>query len=1198
MRALSGLIEYILNEKLGDSSLGNDDSDGFLCEWKPLKKLLHFAQSIIHQQACYGFCSITETVTNGCCHSLLETVGEVKKKIGSAHGGQSAEVVAVFLSELLCASPDDTLENFPLLITVARHVFGAHFSFLPSIFFLERNLLVNAANRWPDMFFSGLEMVGTSISSEQKDDEHFLSHEMGDSNSHVTEKSSREDIDSMESVAIAFSFFLKQAPFYVLLPAMTSFGSSELLGSSKIIDLLKAKLSKCSDYDFILSLRLVLFWVHQLRSAYRAKPSCELDQMLQACLILIEHIFSHLMVVPDFDSGKINYPTVMPTFVQELTQVFLHHPVITESLIHPFCLSKELTSDNMGDSLEDFVSSSKHSVHPVDHQIFNLVKRVGDYLLALGNAWNSLQRVNDTVYKSAVNAFRQLVQWAVLIFKGKFELYIVDNNLPSLLPIFYALHALLRFISPLELLELVDWIFCKIEHNLIGGKSSRLCALTVGLYIADGAFDLLSSYLHQRNTETVIFRLFWEMEGRTFDVTLLERVYFKIVDFATHFRLECADVCLLKAVNAANSAKFMPPQTFLLPLNMVLLKMVTRSPMKMLAYLIDRTSKLRAKILFQLTEVSSMHLRLFGHIFLSVLNKDYSYLDVENTVSSELKIFGSKCSHAFSDEEFMLLLPAALSYLTSYSMKFSKQYLESFGSIPLLYSRILLDGFSSWKRYVSEDIFQEDYNEFTPTSVEELDGLFSGSLLGKAVRMLQYYFLLNGNSVKSKKRLKIFDSMYACSGLHDELLDCDVSEINIHSFKELLNFINRIVAKISFTRMLLFPLDNSFQFLPRETDESTIELMPFEAKSAKIDFARLRFTNILVYALDKIVKRLLVCAENSNLLDNSVCCQLRFLEVHMLRNIVQISTRMQSYLVRLNPIPFLEPFIHSSFRHRFGDPTRLKALRVILSSLSEGKFSSCSVLELVLSHSQFVSTILWNDSTSDSAGLSEAGTLLRPISSLLKVLDLPSTDLSGSDGKSTRETSTLLRYRQFDAYKRKLELVKLLRVLYHLKACQGTSDPGKDLGMGSGELLSLLLSGYGATLSETDSEIFHLMDEIESDEGLDSGSTAEMDYLWGTSALKIRREQTLENFLLSNEMVDCETAGERRIRQFRENLPVDPRLCAMTALHFPFERTVYTRHISLMKLKQDAFMDLHEVSYLPSCLKFINLFQVTEEGNS
>ena len=44
------------------------------------------------------------------------------------------------------------------------------------------------------------------------------------------------------------------------------------------------------------------------------------------------------------------------------------------------------------------------------------------------------------------------------------------------------------------------------------------------------------------------------------------------------------------------------------------------------------------------------------------------------------------------------------------------------------------------------------------------------------------------------------------------------------------------------------------------------------------------------------------------------------------------------------------------------------------------------------------------------------------------------------------------------------------------------------------------------TLSETDLEILHLIDEIELIEGSEYGSIAEMDYLWGGSALKVKKE--------------------------------------------------------------------------------------------
>ena len=43
---------------------------------------------------------------------------------------------------------------------------------------------------------------------------------------------------------------------------------------------------------------------------------------------------------------------------------------------------------------------------------------------------------------------------------------------------------------------------------------------------------------------------------------------------------------------------------------------------------------------------------------------------------------------------------------------------------------------------------------------------------------------------------------------HSDLLDCDVGEIDSHSLNQSLNHINRVVAKISFGKILLY-LENN-----------------------------------------------------------------------------------------------------------------------------------------------------------------------------------------------------------------------------------------------------------------------------------------------------------------------------------------------------------------------------------------------------
>ena len=81
-------------------------------------------------------------------------------------------------------------------------------------------------------------------------------------------------------------------------------------------------------------------------------------------------------------------------------------------------------------------------------------------------------------------------------------------------------------------------------------------------------------------------------------------------------------------------------------------------------------------------------------------------------------------------------------------------------------------------------------------------------------------------------------------------------------------------------------------------------------------------------------------------------------------------------------------------------------------------------------------------------------------------------------------------------YLKQLEIVKLLRTLVQLKPDEINCYSGQDMGINLKELHLLLLSSYGATLSEFDLEIFSLMHEIESIDNSISEDLARMHYLW------------------------------------------------------------------------------------------------------
>ncbi|KAJ4967673.1 hypothetical protein NE237_014374 [Protea cynaroides] len=140
----------------------------------------------------------------------------------------------------------------------------------------------------------------------------------------------------------------------------------------------------------------------------------------------------------------------------------------------------------------------------------------------------------------------------------------------------------------------------------------------------------------------------------------------------------------------------------------------------------------------------------------------------------------------------------------------------------------------------------------------------------------QYYFSFNRDSMK-------IDSSYLHSGPRNELLNCDASEISKGTLNELLNLINRIVAKISFSKMLLFPEDNNVvQSLPTKADGDLKEL-PLGRVSKKKDRQRLRFLNILVNTWHRIVR----ITNSSETSKGTECLQLfKFLEAFVLRNIL------------------------------------------------------------------------------------------------------------------------------------------------------------------------------------------------------------------------------------------------------------------------------------------------------------------------
>jgi nucleolar pre-ribosomal-associated protein 1 len=87
----------------------------------------------------------------------------------------------------------------------------------------------------------------------------------------------------------------------------------------------------------------------------------------------------------------------------------------------------------------------------------------------------------------------------------------------------------------------------------------------------------------------------------------------------------------------------------------------------------------------------------------------------------------------------------------------------------------------------------------------------------------------------------------------------------------------------------------------------------------------------------------------------------------------------------------------------------------------------------------------------------------------------------------------------------------------------------------------------------------------------------EVDHLWGASALKFREELKLDFSKSDTRNTENAEITKRRRVLFRENIPVDSKLCAKTSLLYCYKRSTRASVFSLEQLQWDNFADSFEV---------------------
>ncbi|CAN8273740.1 unnamed protein product [Cochlearia groenlandica] len=1053
-RLLACLVQSVLSEVI-------DGSKDFLCEWWPLRMLLGFSQSLSEKNPFILHSKETNGVLDHC--SFADSLDEIKGLLRSISPDEIPGTVKAFSSALVCATPESIMKSFGPVMAVSWDLYGTSFSFLQSIIYLEENFLGNLSKLSPDLFARGSKLIGSGNVREGTVDMEFS----------------------------AFSMFLEQAPFPVLFSAVMSMDISCIPEFPRISELLLLKVSQRKGDSIESDIKLILFWLSQIRSSYQVQLAQGLYQLSEICLRLMKHLFSQLS-----ERELLSGPS---SGTHQVTQTVLCHPVVMALLESPMDCSTLSRMQSVEKSSEPLLTTSRLVISDRDQHILDLLASTCEHFLFDEKL---IVQKGDLWENKSITAFKALVEMLLLKWRVKFELCVSSQRYAPLLQPTQMIYALLRFISPFRLLYLARSMLIDVE-DLESPDLSMIRSL--GLDIAGGAFEMLILYSQQTHSKRKVYDLLWELEENNYDSNLIGEVYEMACKFSTSFSLESANLCLLKVCGGIFRSK-QNQNCSVHPLTVIITKIVGTTPEDLIVHFINKTSMTRAKVLFYFVECSPLHLSVFGHVFCSMVTEKPD-------------------DYALTADQFMMLLPAVLSYLRSFFAKLEKPS-RMFLDITSVYSNILINGFAQWPGFLSGCIFEEKYEELLLTATEDIDIMFNASLLGKAICMLQYHFALSECTTTKDDLQKVLESMFPQTSAGKEMLDYEIKEVDVQSIDQMLNVAIRVVAKVSLSTISLFPEDSSICHLKREAD-SCVEGSSLKPGSDREKLLK-QLLNALVNSWLCVVKK-----SDGSLKGNSEGKQdkgwslCKSLENFILRSILKSMENMCDELVILDSLPFLERLMKSVLQYRFEDSTTWKILREIVYLLPRGEYSYAPCIQLLISHSQFIPTI--SSLSALSMASSHTGELFRPVSSILRHLMISSSnsvDVGSCCSKSPE-------------YSKQLEVVRILRLL--LSGC------GNDSEINLKELHFVLLCSYGATLSEIDVEIYKLMHDIEVIDPVLLLDVSETGHLWGKAALKTREGLSVSQ--------DASDVGYLIHSLFKENLCVDPKVCALTVLNYPYQRT-------------------------------------------
>ncbi|KAI4374779.1 hypothetical protein MLD38_012731 [Melastoma candidum] len=1132
---LSAVIVSVLSEVEGSSIIVENSLDS-LSDYRPLRSLLLFARRVLNREACWSI-PVNKTAVQDDISSSNE-LDDMNLSLGTGPAYVMCDIANTYAFTIMSTSSNLVIRNFPAVITLVRQLDVIPLA-LFSLFFLEQSLLAGVDELWPGLLHAAVKAVVGGFYPEKQEGSSEICNPLVCAPD-GTNVDIGLDVNDSSTAVTAFCFFLKLAPFHVLIPAVICFDEN-LLSDSKMQKLLMDKISESGEKCLASELHFVLFWIHQLQQNVQSIPVLRVRNLSGFYIVLLSHIFSRLLASECSETCSRSGMSPSVRYIHEAIKAVFSHPAVITSWTCSCSFSETSSKQNY---LDKSLNLSREEYHEKEHQIFGTLETASNFLWSVINDPRSLLSGTDNAVLQAVKAFKVLMDRLILDFHSTLDLCVQNKHYSPLLRSYHAVCIFIRFISPFEIFKLVCSLFSIVKFEGKGvSESFRKLSLHIGCCFAGSAFEALRIYLSLPLHKQKPYDYLWGTK-EDFNVSVYEEIYFEVLRFSGLYDDNYVDMCLVKAIEVACKMK-VGQHLHLHPFCLGAFQIIGSTPIETISCCINRTNSTTAKLLSLLTGSCSLHLFIFGHI-------------LSHTVDPAGNLKNDGHPHGLSDKDLLILLPAAFSFLNSALKRYKKHSLRNILFIPLSYSKFLINWLCNWKNFSCTASFLDEYGEFFPNSADELLEFAAGSILGKAIQMLQIHLVFSSDTMK-EPQLKLFNMVMPDSAAGNELLGCDVTKLGTYSIEDSLNFSNRVLAKVSLCRIILFHKKSIFS----NERTGSMDISSEGIKSDSLNSSRMEFVSMLVYGWQRIVKtEASTGSDKGKSVDGRVVCS--YLEVLLLRNVYELILEMQEYLIQLKHIPFLKRIIKTALRYRFEDLSTLKLLNSILVVLGAGEISLTQYLQLLLAHSRFPAML---HSMSDLSTSSQLGSFLRPFSSILNSNLARFDDQYVPEQKETPEAKT-------NGFKR-LEVLKLLRTLLNSHNNGFGSDFGKEIGLNFREFRLSLFSSYGATLSEIDLEIYNLVKEIGATGRLDLVDLGETNYLWGSAVGRAKNEFDQERDVQS----DVPTQGvadEHKKMLFRENFPIDPMFCILTVLHFPYDREMHSAPAS-QKILVDSSMGVSQM---------------------